>query len=1091
MDNQIVINQTYFDNIKVAIDAMNQFFASQFKVKSFPVVDKDFPLDQAVSGIISWLTGIEPQWIDDPEKAFASLAASIQSVFEKQPTPADDTNAQDAYDKIIYANAVDPVKNQYYAFISFKVLQYIADHFEQFETLMNGIYTFELFTTPSQYREVITVFSTPISITELDQFAPHKHEYRVFKPDSYVHGIFASKFIQLPDTMHEESELQRIESFIDLQDVEVVIDGSVQEAASVNYFKTFKPEHIKYDAKSNKFQISKQFERAIDKLVSDLRKCNDTNDLAEFFKSDFWFKDVNTFIVNVSPAILLRVFNNTKKFPFDTMDPMMEDYMKSYNSIVKKNNGARRFERIDIFSTFRVDKEGTIKFIEDFFKLNLVNDENAVISNSTLMTVFNIFDSRIYLDIMYNLIPNDLKKDEFQTEDGFVKLIRARINRNSKNANPYQKTSKTENTVQTSDQVVDEAFEIMRSFDHASDADKMYCEEYIESAYDEIRALSDTMYNRHVSSSKIDQYIGESYQLTPELLQEGFIAKLKQRSTMKKIEKIEKKYQHRLPELFINFIIHTPPKDKPIKYTNGRGYLGVTFTLNDIASSFNVMNISKVLLDNKLVMFSEFYDTDDLNKEVEDFDEYMRVLYYSLEDNSVMISQNPFNMRNFYRDDIKPFEDSLESFLMHLDDWDGKPEVDPTDRSEDDDNDDEEIESDSDDTSVEEPESEDEHVQEQETGDIPEYMRNRINLSDESPKKDETQKKRDTDTESTMDFQLPPDIPINDIDDIADSINARLDVPDADSLGDMLGSGFKGDIKPPKNGGPGTVIYNITNTTYTNSTHSVSTTTSDDHSTGKTISTTTADLSVNKRTNTGSKNRPSNNYDNTRPSSNSKESEDTFSTGKSVQEVFALLDSEEPLFVESDAGKPPKGDLLTTAMDVDRNTLSVQQKAKRGLQKAGNTGKAILKPIGRIKQWMTKMVDSFIKRDEDRVKAELVENPSYRTALYKVARIAIKFGMFSVFSQISPLLAVGYVGVQGLKLADRERLRKEANDEIATEIQIIDQKIEDLKQRRYYGDNDDEEDKKELYKLMRMRAKLVQMSTDAHKRKFANTKSVY
>ena len=1101
MSNQIVIDKTYFDNIKVAIEALNQFFASQFKTKAFPVVDKNFKLDQAVSKILSWLNDIEPQWIDNPQQHAIEIMTYLKGVMQKK-TATGENEQLEPYVAIIYGSD-RKAKDYYYSFVSFKILQYIAEHFEQFESLMNGIYTFELFTTPSEYRDAITTFMTPISVEELDALASHKMEYRVFDVENYVHGIFATDLIQLPDTMQEETEVQRIESFMDLQDVEVVVNEPVQEAADVNYFESFKPEHIKYDSKTKKFKISKQFEKAINKLVAGLRKCENTDDLAEFFKDDFWFNEVNMFINNVTPAILLRVFNNAKKFPFDTMGDRLEDYMKSFISIVKKNKGSVRFERIDVFSTFRTDKEGTIKFLEDFLKLNLVNDPNAVITNNTLMTVFNIFDSRIYLDIMYNMIPDDMKKDEFQTEDGFVKLIRARINQNSRKVNPYQKEKKTSNTLETSSQVVEEAFSVMRSFDGASDSDMMYCEEFAGAVYDEISALGDTMYNRGVSQIKIDQYIGESYQLFPELIQEGFISKLKQHSVMKKIEKIEKKYQKRLPELFINFITHTPPKDKPIKYTNGRGYLGVTFNLNDIYSSFSVMNISKVLLDNKLVMFSEFYDTDNLNEEVDDFDQYMRVLYYSLDDGSVMISQNPFNMRSFYRDDIKPFEESLESFLMHLEDWPGKPDVDPTDPDAEDDDEETEVEEKVSDDDGEESETievkekedddDEETVQEQEMGEIPDYMKNRIALSDDPPKKSE---KNPDPNEPITDLQLPPDIPINDIDDLADSINARLNVQDADSLGDMFGSGFKGTVQPPKNGGPGSVIYNITNNNYTNS-HNVTTHTSDDHSTGKTSTTTitnthnTNDLSSNKRTNTGSKNKPSNNYDNTRPSSNSKESEDTFSNGKSVQEVFALLDSKEPLFVESDAGTPPKGDLLTTAMDVDRTTLSGQQKLKRGVQKVGNTGKAIVKPIKRIKQWMTKMVDSFIKRDEDRVKAELVENPSYRTALYKVARLAIKFGLFSVFSQISPLLAIGYLGVQGLKLADRDRLRKEANDEIATEIQIIDQKIEDLKQHRYYGNDPSDDDKKELYKLMRMRAKLVQMSTDAHKRKFANTKSVY
>ena len=66
---QIVINKRYFDNIKIAIDAMNNFFASGFKTKSFPVVNNDFQLDRILSRTLSWLNNIEPSWVDDPNKA--------------------------------------------------------------------------------------------------------------------------------------------------------------------------------------------------------------------------------------------------------------------------------------------------------------------------------------------------------------------------------------------------------------------------------------------------------------------------------------------------------------------------------------------------------------------------------------------------------------------------------------------------------------------------------------------------------------------------------------------------------------------------------------------------------------------------------------------------------------------------------------------------------------------------------------------------------------------------------------------------------------------------------------------------------------
>ena len=77
---QIVINKSYFDNIKIAIDSMNNFFASGFKTKAFPVVNNDFQLDRILSLTLSWLNNIEPSWVDDPNKAVETLEALKKAV---------------------------------------------------------------------------------------------------------------------------------------------------------------------------------------------------------------------------------------------------------------------------------------------------------------------------------------------------------------------------------------------------------------------------------------------------------------------------------------------------------------------------------------------------------------------------------------------------------------------------------------------------------------------------------------------------------------------------------------------------------------------------------------------------------------------------------------------------------------------------------------------------------------------------------------------------------------------------------------------------------------------------------------------------
>ena len=920
---QIIINKSYFDNIKVAIDAMNNFFASGFKTKAFPVINNDFQLDRILSRTLSWLNNIEPSWVDDPNKAIETLNTLKENVSNQATTqeaveeaPADPTNP---WVKII-SGEDKTASDMFHAFIGFKVLQYITNNFDKYEQLLNGVYSFELFTKPSAYRDAITTFTSPIPMPELDAIAKLPGEYKLFDASDYVNSIFENDQIKLPEEMNSDTEIQRFQSFGDLQDCEIVINDSVQEAADVNYF-TSEVENIKYS--NGKWKISKGFESQINTLLTNLRKCETTEDLVTTFQSIKLKPEM--FANTVAPAILVRVLSNPKKYPSST-EGMFSNYTRSYTSIVKKNAGAVRFERIDLFSTFKTDKEGTIQFLEDFLKLNLVNDERVVISNNTLLTVFNIFDSHIYFTILYNML-SDKEKEKDSSLDGFIKRIRSRINQNSRSANPYQKKKEVKQTIEGSDQVTEYALETMKELGDLSIADMQYCEQFAGAVYDDIDTIGDVLYNKGVSAVMIDHYIGESYSL----------------------------------------------------------FMNETNTIQEAAENGEIPNYLK----------ERVGISDELPKK-------------------------PEKQKSRISNNIEDDDDDIE---------------------------------------------------------VPEYMKNRMDSAG------------DIDL-SVTEINLPPDVPSNNVEDLADSIYARLNTK-ADSLGDMLGADYKGNIKPGSQGGPGTVIYNITN----NYSNSHNTTTTNDLSSNKrtntsTITTNNNDLSSNKRTNTGGRIKPSNNYDNTRPSSNSKES-DTFSTGKSVQEVFALLDSKEPLFVESDAGKPPKGDMLTTAMDVDRASLPVQQKVKHGVQKVMNTGRAIKKPITRTKQWLRNMTDSLIKRDEDRVKADLVNNPSYRSALYKAARLALKTGKFALFSAISPWLGAGYLGMQGLKLADRDRLRKEANQEILTEIQILDEKIDHLKSGGRWGEKQSEEDRQELYKLMRMRQKLLDMSTAARRQKVASSRSVY
>jgi hypothetical protein len=399
-------------------------------------------------------------------------------------------------------------------------------------------------------------------------------------------------------------------------------------------------------------------------------------------------------------------------------------------------------------------------------------------------------------------------------------------------------------------------------------------------------------------------------------------------------------------------------------------------------------------------------------------------------------------------------------------------------------------------------------IMEQETGGIPEYMKTRFKMTDKVGA-------------TVTPTALPEGVPQNPVPEITDSIDAKLDAG-GDNLGDMIGAGFENN--PNKDKAEGKIVVNVTNN-YTNSFNrdsnntTTNTTTNDDHSTGKT--TNTSNTNSNNKSNSDNDNshdnqtdsssnksvkktdvkksktdnsdrshststKGSNNNNNSNDSADLKDSptfkdgEQKLSSGKTVQEMFMFLESEEPQSTGNTATRP-KEDLLTKAMDHDRKTLATQQKAKHGVQKIANTGKAVLKPVTRTKQWLTKVVDSLIKRDEDKVKAALIENRSYRSAVYKASRLAIKLGLISVAFSIQPYLGLTVAGIEGLKLADRNRLKKEVQQEMESELEVIDEKIKDL------NSMNTPEARKEKYELMRMKKKIEEQMLSTPKRKVASS----
>lgn len=1052
---RIIIKQEYFTNIQTAINSLNEFFSSEFKTKNFPVLDGDFQLDPTVEKILSWLSSVDPTWLTDEAKVTSIIDTINEGI--KTINPVDGV-----YETIVNSNnetmiqAID-------AYIGLQVLNTIARNFDDFTKFINGIYTFEIFSKPSVYTDVLDIFTQPIDLTALPDL---DLEERIFSEQAYVEGVMKNEQIIVPEDMDGEKETERIIARGDLKDCEILVDDSVQEAAEVNYFENTTPSHIKYSPKKQQLMISQQFTKLVDDLISGLRGCDTTESLKAYLET-YKTSDIEMLADTTIPFILAKAFSNPKKYPSaDQVKDVLKNYIDSYNSILNNNNGAKRFTNYDIFSTFKADKEGTISFIEDFLKLKLVNNADAAIENNTLMTLFNIFDSRIYLDIMYNMTPD--KQRNGKGEDAFVKEIRGNINKNSHTKTAYSNDENKQETEEpTTTETVSEyvSHELNKFGNEITLSDMTYCEQFSDLVNYEINTLDDRTYNHGLSQFLIEEYIGESFD-TMEVIMEATSADNRQR-----LAKI------------IYIII---PIMEQIKKSGEKN----SWTNNDCFSilSSNVMNNIKqcrkylrramsgcagALTDSQISVLKS------IAEKLDEIIKWRRIM-----------KVNPLTQKNIKESyAAHKILDAAKEITIYSSDLDFVKESPKKELPKEKEGNNDEVTAESVNYSIDMFAV----FMEQETGEIPDYMKTRFKLSD------------DISTTVTP-ADLPEGVPQNPVEDMTGSINTKLD--NGDGLDSSLGLGYE-ENKDPKTGDKG-IVVNITNN-YTNSfnRNSNNSHTVEDHSTGKTSTTTHTnshnkansdnDNSTNKRSDTSNNKRikssnsrksknsiGSNNTNNSNASSDTKDimekdGEQVLSSGKTIQEMFMILESKEPqsgsLSSSMPNSKPPKEDSLTKAMDADRKSLPVQQKAKRGVTKIANTGKALLKPVTRTKQWLTKVVDSLIKRDEDQVKAEIMDNPSYRSAIIKAARLAKKLGLVAVATAIQPWLGIAVGGTQILKAVDKHRLKGEVARELSSEIEIMDEKIRDLEH------SSDPEKQKLKYKLMRQRKKMEDslMQTPASK----------
>lgn len=939
---QIIIKRAYFDNIKITIDAINEFFSSQFKTKNFPSIESDTDIDIIINDIVEYLNNVEPSWIDNPDKIDAAVESINESIEEEHPA---------TYDEATFSDKI-------YAYIGYKVLQFISDNFDSFSELLNAIYSFDLFMNPDKYESVVTKMSQPISLGELTTLPDSVNHVEIFSFDKYVNGIFSNKeYINMGD-LDKSEQLARVSDYQPIGDkTEVVIDDSEddysnpeyedrnieeqvhQEAATVNLFEEEKPKHIKYDEKGDRFIISQQLRSLTNSIVSAMEKCESSEDLKALFseEGEFSITKIRMLVDNQSPFILNKVFNNGKKCDIDTSNiDNLGNYIESYSSIKEKNSGANRFFNYDIFSTFKVDKEGTIQFIKDFLTCDLYNKEDVIVTNNTLLTLFNIFDSRIYFDKLYNLIPDSVKKEKHKTEDSFVKKVRSRINKTSHAVKVYD-DEKTEDPdkIKSSEEIQEFVFKTMRTLKDASTTDMSMVDLYAEMVDAEISIVGNLMYNEGISPVATSRIIQE--------MEMGDIP-----DYMRDRLNISDKTADDVTVSPAN-----PPSNSAAPIPDN--------SFDDLATS----------IDNKINSFDGGNVDDMLGYGYED--------RKSPSDGKIVYNvTNNYNYSNsFNKNSGNTQNDSSTGKTVNITNTNSN--------------------NDSSVTKV--------------------HNKHKSN----NPKSKNLTPVSDADIADAMN-EL--DEKIDDKSNMSNNSNNNREQED-----DTIASGNSDfDLDKSEDSLPETGFdmpdHDVDNVDYNNSM---------EH-----------ELSKDQEDQEG-------------------EEETDFSNGMSVTEFFSVLEAAEPL---SDSMGPVKNNQHAEMPEEDPAThiLDVDRAKKKKRDKVKNSITAAAQPIKRTKRWLKKTVDSLIKRDENRVKAEILENDDYRHKLHKAARFAIRIGAIAVAFTINAYVGTALLGAQIMRNIDKkERLTKEVQEEFATELEIINAKIDKAER---------EQDDKAKWKLMRLRSKM-------------------
>jgi hypothetical protein len=180
-------------------------------------------------------------------------------------------------------------------------------------------------------------------------------------------------------------------------------------------------------------------------------------------------------------------------------------------------------------------------------------------------------------------------------------------------------------------------------------------------------------------------------------------------------------------------------------------------------------------------------------------------------------------------------------------------------------------------------------------------------------------------------------------------------------------------------------------------------------------------------------------------------------------------------------------------MDIDRKSLAGQQEAKKQLNAGLSIGKAVTRPFDRAKTWLTRFVDNLIKEDDDKVKQELLDSPSYRSSVFKASRMAMKLGAVAIAYALNPYMGFMATIALGKREYDANtRLRKEVQEEFVTEIEILNDRIEKLDHKASYARNPKQKQAalQEKYRLMRLRVKMQNQAAAVTKSPIIKAKNV-